>query len=110
MSDMKVIMERWRGFVDSQATPAMQNKVYDSPIYFFNETLDGKNLIEEKVKPIKQVPLREFLEDMNNDVMPLEEAMDICVNSLIYEQQLLDEGLFDFIKIVFTIKIQSSTE
>jgi len=98
MSDMKVIMESWRGFVDSQATPAMQNKVYDSPIYFFNETLDGKNLIEEKVKPIKQVPLREFLEDMNNDVMPLEEAMDICVNSLIYEQQLLDEGLFDFIK------------
>ena len=99
MSEMKLIMEGWRRFIEDQVSTNALNEIDDSPIYFFNETLDGKNLIEEKIKPIKQMPLREVLQDMENDVIPLKEAMNICIDSLIYEHKImLDEGLLDFIK------------
>ena len=91
MSDMKLIMESWRGYVDN-----LEN--------LMNENLsklegDDKVYLIRENKQVQETTMTSLLQQCNNKLLSEEKLGDIIVESINYEYNLLvQEGIIDTLK------------
>ncbi len=91
MSDMKLIMESWRGYVDNMQNLANENLSK-------SEGNDKIYLIREN-KQVQETTMTSLIQQYNNNLLTEEKLTDIVIESIDYEYNLLiKEGIIDTLK------------
>tara|TARA_Y100000310_G_scaffold2966_1_gene3943 strand:- start:1937 stop:3406 length:1470 start_codon:yes stop_codon:yes gene_type:complete len=95
MDNMQLIMENWRKYSEKQVNLL---EIEKSPVYLFDKSLN-ENLLQE-AKPTKQITYEKFFENVNKGLITEDKAVDMWIDSILYERQLLiNEGLLDYLSV-----------